>query len=60
MKIAVIGGSGFVGTRLIDILISTGQYNLLNIDKNVSKKFSDISVIGNVMDKDTLVSQLQN
>lgn len=59
MKIAVIGGSGFVGTRLIDILISAGQYNLLNIDKNVSEKFSDISVIGNVMDKDTLVSQLQ-
>ncbi|OBS13110.1 UDP-N-acetylglucosamine 4-epimerase [Elizabethkingia miricola] len=59
MKIAVIGGSGFVGTRLIDILISAGQYNLLNIDKNVSEKFPDISVIGNVMDKDTLISQLQ-
>ena len=41
MKIAVIGGSGFVGTqRLIDILVSTGQYNLLNIDKNVSEKIS--------------------
>lgn len=59
MKIAVIGGSGFVGTRLIDTLISAGQYNLLNIDKNVSEKFPDISVIGNVMDKDTLISQLQ-
>ncbi|MCT4287894.1 UDP-N-acetylglucosamine 4-epimerase [Elizabethkingia anophelis] len=59
MKIAVIGGSGFVGTRLIDILVSTGQYNLLNIDKNVSEKFPDISVVGNVMDKDTLISQLQ-
>lgn len=58
MKIAVIGGSGFVGTRLIDTLISAGQYNLLNIDKNVSEKFPDISVIGNVMDKDTLISQL--
>lgn len=59
MKIAVIGGSGFVGTRLIDILVSTGQYNLLNIDKNVSEKFPDISVLGNVMNKDTLISQLQ-
>ncbi|WP_407500075.1 NAD-dependent epimerase/dehydratase family protein [Elizabethkingia anophelis] len=59
MKIAVIGGSGFVGTSLIDILLSTGQYNLLNIDKNVSEKFPDITVIGNVMDKDTLISQLQ-
>ena len=59
MKIAVIGGSGFVGTRLIDILISADQYNLLNIDKNVSEKFPDISVIGNVMDKDALISLLQ-
>ncbi len=59
MKIAVVGGSGFVGTRLIDILVSTGQYNLLNIDKNVSGKFPDITVIGNVMDKGTLISQLQ-
>ncbi|HAY3507520.1 NAD-dependent epimerase/dehydratase family protein [Elizabethkingia anophelis] len=59
MKIAVIGGSGFVGTRLIDILVSTGQYNLLNIDKNISEKFPDISVIGNVMNKETLISQLQ-
>ncbi|MCT3646307.1 NAD-dependent epimerase/dehydratase family protein [Elizabethkingia anophelis] len=59
MKIAVIGGSGFVGTRLIDILVSTGQYNLLNIDKNISEKFPDISVIGNVMNKETLIFQLQ-
>ncbi|WP_395765375.1 NAD-dependent epimerase/dehydratase family protein [Elizabethkingia anophelis] len=59
MKIAVIGGSGFVGTSLIDMLVSTGQYNLLNIDKNVSEKFPDITVIGNVMDKGTLISQLQ-
>lgn len=59
MKIAVIGGSGFVGTRLIDILVSTGQYNLLNIDKNISEKFPDISVIGDVMNKETLISQLQ-
>ncbi|HFK5587357.1 NAD-dependent epimerase/dehydratase family protein [Elizabethkingia anophelis] len=59
MKIAIIGGSGFVGTSLIDILVSTGQYSLLNIDKNVSGKFPDITVLGNVMDKDTLISQLQ-
>lgn len=59
MKIAVIGGCGFVGTRLIDILVSTGQYNLLNIDKNISEKFPDISVIGDVMNKETLISQLQ-
>jgi len=59
MKVAIIGGSGFVGTGLIDLLASSDQFDLLNIDKNISEKFPDISVIGNVMDKDALISQLQ-
>ncbi|MCL1665337.1 NAD-dependent epimerase/dehydratase family protein [Elizabethkingia ursingii] len=58
MKVAIIGGSGFVGTRLINLLASTG-YDLLNIDKNISEKHSEITVIGNVMNKDLLISQLQ-
>lgn len=59
MKVAIIGGSGFVGTGLIDLLASSDQFDLLNIDKNISEKFPNISVIGNVMDKDALISQLQ-
>lgn len=33
MKITLIGGSGFVGTRLIDLLRSGSGYELRNVDK---------------------------
>lgn len=36
MKITLIGGSGFVGTRLIDLLCPDGKYELQNIDKQPS------------------------
>ena len=36
MKITLIGASGFVGTRLIDLL-KQSHYELLNIDKQSSK-----------------------
>ena len=32
MKITMIGASGFVGTRLLDLLKPTGKYELKNID----------------------------
>ncbi len=59
MKIAIIGGSGFVGTCLIDLLNQATNYELINIDKNPSEKYSEITRIGNVMDKDKLTSQLK-
>nr|WP_305049842.1 NAD-dependent epimerase/dehydratase family protein [Elizabethkingia bruuniana] len=59
MKIVVIGGSGFVGTRLMDLLLSSAQYDLLNIDKNISEKFPNITIIGNVMDKNILTTKLR-
>ena len=33
MKIAIIGGSGFVGSRLIGLLQTVPNIELLNIDK---------------------------
>lgn len=60
MRIAIIGGSGFVGTCLIDLLNQVTNYELINIDKNPSEKYSEITRICNVMDKDKLTSQLQN
>lgn len=39
-NILVIGGSGFVGSRLIDLL---GKERCMNIDKNKSPFFNDIS-----------------
>ena len=57
MKITLIGGSGFVGTRLIDLL--RHDYQLRNIDKRQSHFFPDITVIGDVRDKDKVVELLE-
>ncbi|MBD1422507.1 NAD-dependent epimerase/dehydratase family protein [Sphingobacterium chuzhouense] len=54
MKIILIGGSGFVGTRLIDKLLEIPHIEVLNIDKNNSEKYPELTRIGNVMDWQTL------
>lgn len=51
MKITMIGASGFVGTRLIDLLKSETQYELKNVDLLPSHFFNDITVIGDVRDQ---------
>lgn len=53
MKIALVGGSGFVGTRLIDLL-KLYNYEVLNIDKQKSYFFPEITVIGDVRNKELL------
>lgn len=58
MKITLIGGSGFVGTRLIDLLRQKGG-EILNVDKQQSHFFPDITVLGDVRDKDALIHLLQ-
>lgn len=57
MNIAVIGGSGFVGTRLIELLKE--QHVIKNIDKRESAFFPAITHIANVLDKEALVGELQ-
>jgi nucleoside-diphosphate-sugar epimerase len=54
MNITIIGGSGFVGTHLIDLLKQSSRDQLINIDKVQSEKYSVISKIGNVLDKQLL------
>jgi len=58
MKIAIIGGSGFVGSRLIKDLKKLHGINLLNIDKRQSQIHPEITKIGNVLDVDTLTDLL--
>lgn len=45
MKILIIGGSGFVGTRLIQLI---GEENCINIDRNQSAFYPEITAIQNI------------
>lgn len=56
MKIAIIGGSGFVGSRLIDLL--KANHALINVDKRPSPFFNDITHIANVLDKEAITKEL--
>jgi nucleoside-diphosphate-sugar epimerase len=59
MNISLVGGSGFVGTRLIELLKQQGNHTLLNIDKNQSRFYPEITTIADVRDKEKLKTLLQ-
>ncbi len=61
MRTAIIGGSGFVGTRLIELLLnhSDNQYECKNIDLCPSHFFNEITVIDDVRDREAMVAQLK-
>ncbi|WP_219226477.1 NAD-dependent epimerase/dehydratase family protein [Pedobacter antarcticus] len=59
MKVAIIGGSGFVGTRLIETLKQNRGIEFLNIDKQQSRSFPSITHIADVQEKDTIVALLK-
>lgn len=59
MKISMIGGSGFVGTRLISILKNNNEIELFNFDKNQSSDYPNITHIGDVRNQDQLKKQLK-
>ncbi|HQB36729.1 MAG TPA: UDP-N-acetylglucosamine 4-epimerase, partial [Bacteroidales bacterium] len=50
-KILIIGGSGFVGTRLISLI---GEENCLNIDKRLSHKYNSITRLYDIRDMNFL------
>ncbi len=53
MKIVMIGASGFVGTRLIDLLRAEGaNYEIRNIDLQQSHFFPEVTEIGDVRDRE--------
>jgi len=47
-QIALVGASGFIGTRLIELI---GKENCYNIDKNPSEKYNDITKIQDIREK---------
>jgi len=59
MKVAIIGGSGFVGTRLMERLKQGEGLEFLNIDKTASESFSSVTHIANVLDRAALVHLLK-
>lgn len=54
MKITLIGASGFVGTRLIENLIDHTAHHLVNVDKQQSYFFSEMTTIANVLDQELM------
>jgi nucleoside-diphosphate-sugar epimerase len=60
MNITLIGASGFVGTRLIELLKQNSSFQLKNLDKQQSPVYPEITTIADVRDKETLKTLLQN
>ncbi|MDE5875286.1 MAG: NAD-dependent epimerase/dehydratase family protein [Muribaculaceae bacterium] len=60
MKIAMIGASGFVGTRLLDLLREESEkYECKNIDLLPSHFFNDLTVIGDVREQEQMDKELK-
>lgn len=61
MKIALIGASGFVGTRLLGLLEeSKDQYELKNIDLLQSHFFPQYTIIGDVRKQEQMDKELED
>ena len=54
MKILITGGSGFIGTRLVDELVKE-NHQIIIYDKVRSNKYSEFSIVGDVRNKDQLI-----
>jgi nucleoside-diphosphate-sugar epimerase len=55
-NISLIGASGFVGTRLIDLL--KDKYTIVNFDKQQSKKYPELTTILDIRNKGALLPLL--
>ena len=56
--IGIIGGSGFIGTRLVDRMLKAGE-KVKIIDKNKSEKHPELWSFGDVRDVDSLTKALE-
>lgn len=58
MKILIIGGSGFVGTRLIEQTLQSNE--IINLDKRESAFFQEKSLLVDITNKDSLQHHVKN
>ena len=58
MKLGINGGSGFVGRRLIGLLQTVPNIELLNIDKQQSELYPHLTQIADVQDVQKLTELL--
>lgn len=58
MKVTLIGGSGFVGTRLLDLLKDNSEYTLCNIDLQQSHFFPQLTENGDVREQEQMDKML--
>ncbi len=59
MKIVLVGASGFVGTRILD-LYKHSDFDLVNYDVAPSEFYPDITITGDVLDKQKLSETIKN
>lgn len=59
VRVKIIGGSGFVGTRLIELLKLSNQYQIENLDTQDSHFFSNITTYCDVRDREQLNQKLK-
>ncbi len=56
MNILITGGSGFIGTRLVDDLLKE-NYTVKIYDKKKSKKYPELTIVGDVCDVEALIKE---
>ena len=59
MKIIIVGGSGFVGTHLINKLLKVQDVEIVNVDKVDSLKYPNLTRIVDVQDLESLTFHFQ-
>lgn len=60
-SLTVVGGSGFVGTRLVKRLKNSScSYDISIVDKNISATYPELVKIADVRDQQTLCSVVEN
>ncbi|MFD2966825.1 NAD-dependent epimerase/dehydratase family protein [Sphingobacterium bambusae] len=58
MKVTIIGGSGFVGTRLIENLLLSEDVHIANLDKKQSDTYASLTQIADVTDASSIRAAL--